>query len=159
MATLEPRDYQIALFEEAKNGNVICMLPTGSGKTLVAIMLIRHMLTNCDLKDNKIIFLVNTVPLVNQQYKAIKQNLPGYRIGKYSGDCGVDAWDLDKWIIEYKTHDILVMTAQIFLDNLRNAVISMSQLSLMVFDECHHARKKHPYNQIMNEFYFEVSVE
>jgi hypothetical protein len=45
------------------------------------------------------------------------------------------------------------MTAQTFLDNLRYAVLSMDQVALIVFDECHHAKKAHPYNRIMTEFY------
>ena len=54
----------------------------------------------------------------------------------------------------YDTHDILVMTAQVFLDNLRHAYVKLADIALMVFDECHHARKSHPYNCIMKEFYF-----
>jgi ERCC4-related helicase len=30
----------------------------------------------------------------------------------------------------------------------------MSDLGLLVFDECHHCHSDHPYNQIMQDFYF-----
>lgn len=29
----------------------------------------------------------------------------------------------------------------------------MSQIHLLIFDECHHARSRHPYNRIMQQFY------
>lgn len=38
----EHREYQTLLLEEAKKSNVILYLPTGSGKTYIAQMLIRH---------------------------------------------------------------------------------------------------------------------
>jgi superfamily II DNA or RNA helicase len=38
------RDYQQELFERAKEQNVIAVLDTGTGKTLIAAMLIRHFL-------------------------------------------------------------------------------------------------------------------
>ena len=41
---LIPRQYQIELFRKAEAGNVIAVMDTGSGKTLVAVMLIREML-------------------------------------------------------------------------------------------------------------------
>lgn len=37
-----PREYQIELFEKAKEKNVIAVLDTGSGKTLIAVLLLRH---------------------------------------------------------------------------------------------------------------------
>lgn len=40
---LSPRKYQIELFEKARAGNIISVLDTGSGKTLIAIMLIKEM--------------------------------------------------------------------------------------------------------------------
>ena len=39
-----PRDYQMELFERAKKQNTIAVLDTGSGKTLIAVMLLRHFL-------------------------------------------------------------------------------------------------------------------
>ncbi|KAG0296306.1 Dicer-like protein 1, partial [Linnemannia gamsii] len=41
---LVPRQYQVELFRKAEAGNVIAVMDTGSGKTLVAVMLIREML-------------------------------------------------------------------------------------------------------------------
>lgn len=37
-----PRDYQTELFQRAKNGNIIAVLDTGSGKTHIATLLLKH---------------------------------------------------------------------------------------------------------------------
>lgn len=39
---LEPREYQHELFCRARDENAIAVLDTGSGKTLIAVMLLRH---------------------------------------------------------------------------------------------------------------------
>lgn len=39
----KPRPYQVDLFEEALAQNSIIYLPTGSGKTFIAVMLIKAM--------------------------------------------------------------------------------------------------------------------
>lgn len=38
----DPREYQLELFERAKDENVIAVLDTGSGKTLIAVLLLKH---------------------------------------------------------------------------------------------------------------------
>lgn len=40
---MEPREYQVELFEKARKSNTIAVLDTGSGKTLIAIMLIKEL--------------------------------------------------------------------------------------------------------------------
>ena len=39
-----PRQYQRELFERAKTENTIAVLDTGSGKTLIAVLLVRHVI-------------------------------------------------------------------------------------------------------------------
>jgi len=46
----DPREYQLELFERAKLGNTLAVLDTGSGKTLIATLLIRHILDQ-ELED------------------------------------------------------------------------------------------------------------
>jgi endoribonuclease Dicer len=50
-ATLNnPREYQLELYERAKKENTIAVLETGSGKTLIAVLLIRYILDQ-ELED------------------------------------------------------------------------------------------------------------
>jgi endoribonuclease Dicer len=43
-ASISPRDYQTELFRKAKDENIIAVLDTGSGKTHIATLLLRHIL-------------------------------------------------------------------------------------------------------------------
>lgn len=44
---------------------------------------------------------------------------------------------------------VLVMTCRIFLHMLRFGVLPLSQINLVIFDECHLALTDHPYRDIM----------
>ncbi|KAL2044306.1 hypothetical protein N7G274_003011 [Stereocaulon virgatum] len=49
----DPREYQLELFEKAKKQNIIAVLDTGSGKTLIAVLLLRYILDQ-ELEDRAI---------------------------------------------------------------------------------------------------------
>ena len=80
---LFPRDYQLQIFEKAKNKNSIIYLDTGKGKTFISIMLMSDLLgiklpvfekPEID-NSKKIIFLVCDTALIEQQKNTISLNL------------------------------------------------------------------------------------
>jgi len=61
--SIELRQYQLNIVKTAEKENTLIVLPTGMGKTIIALMLIAKFLKN---KTNKILFLAPTKPLVTQ---------------------------------------------------------------------------------------------
>ncbi|KAH1033291.1 hypothetical protein J1N35_045465 [Gossypium stocksii] len=149
-----PRGHQLQVHEVAKRRNIIAVLDTSGGKIMIAVMLIKDLVQPINSIDKKklIIFLAPTVHLVNQQFDYIKFHT-SLDVEQYYGDKGVNEWNSECWEKEIKEHDVLVMTPQILLDVLRNALLSLEMVSLMIIDECHHATGNHPYAKIMKEFY------
>ncbi|PPD95421.1 hypothetical protein GOBAR_DD07557 [Gossypium barbadense] len=149
-----PRGYPLQVYEVAKRRNIIAVLDTGVGKTMIAVMLIKDFGQAIESTESKklIIFLAPTVHLVNQQFEYVKDHT-SLEVEQYYGAKGVDEWTLDCWEKETKEHDVLVMTPQILLDALRKAFLSLEMVSLMIIDECHRATGNHPYAKIMKEFY------
>ncbi|XP_054270904.1 endoribonuclease Dicer isoform X2 [Macrosteles quadrilineatus] len=152
------RDYQVQLADMVIERNKIIFLPTGSGKTFISIMVMLHFLKQNDCGSKKVgeggkraFFLVNTVALVQQQQQQIENKTPFAAKG-YCGYMGVDFWDKEKWDSELEQHGILVMTAQIFLNLLLGSLITLKDVAVLVFDECHHAVVDHPMRQIMQRF-------
>ncbi|XP_071713455.1 endoribonuclease Dicer homolog 2-like [Rutidosis leptorrhynchoides] len=147
------RSYQIEALEQALKQNTIVFLETGTGKTLIAVMLLRryaHLLR----KPSPFfaVFLVPTVVLVKQQAEAVKKHL-GLKVVEFWGDKSVDYWNASDWKKQQDESQLMVMTPVILLDALRHSFLSLDNIKLMIFDECHHAKKNHAYALIMTEFY------
>ncbi|KAK9924032.1 hypothetical protein M0R45_032421 [Rubus argutus] len=147
------RSYQLEALDAAIKRNTIVFLETGSGKTLIAIMLLRsysYMLR----KPSPFIavFLVPKVVLVQQQADAIKMHTD-FKVGMYWGEMGVDFWDADVWKQQIEKYEVLVMTPAILLNNLRHSFFKLSMIKILIMDECHHARGNNPYACIMKEFF------
>ncbi|KAI0792736.1 hypothetical protein C8Q75DRAFT_579347 [Abortiporus biennis] len=149
---LLPRRYQEEIFSRAQERNVIAALDTGSGKTYISTLLIKWISTRDVGLGKVIVFLVPKVALVEQQGDFIARET-SLRVSKCYGATAIDLADRRGWRREIQNHDVLVMTAQIFLNILTHSHWSMDKISLMVFDECHHTRKNHAYNGIMREYF------
>nr|ABV31244.1 dicer-like 1 [Physcomitrium patens] len=134
--------------------NTIAYLETGAGKTLIAVLLMKHKYQVLREQGRRMlaVFLVPKVPLVYQQAEVIR-NGTNFVVGHYCGEMGQDFWDARRWQREFDTRDIFVMTAQILLNILRHSIVRMEAIHLLILDECHHAVKKHPYSLVMPEFY------
>ncbi|XP_076668388.1 endoribonuclease Dcr-2 isoform X2 [Andrena cerasifolii] len=149
------RPYQIDMFEIALKQNTIIYLPTGAGKTYVAVMLIKEL--SADIRrpytegGKHTVFLVNTVPLVTQQSLYIAR-LTGLSCGELSGDKNVDFWTRSTWAKMLEEHQVLVMTTSILVDAICHGHMLLSRINLLIFDECHRAVNDHPMRQLMQQF-------
>lgn len=92
--------------------------------------------------------------LIEQQKAVIAAAIP-VSVTLISGRSAPDQWkDAKLWANCLTDHRIVVSTPQILLDALRHGYIRLGRdISLLVFDEAHHATLKHPYNEIMKSFY------
>ncbi|CAL8995994.1 unnamed protein product [Prunus brigantina] len=150
-----PSGYEANIYEVAKRRNTIAVVETGSGKDMVAAMLISDIGQAIKSSGAKklIVFLAPTVHLVHQQFEVVKVNT-NFKVEEYYGAKGVDSWTMECWEKETNEHDVLVMTPQILLDALKKVFLSLEAVCLMIIDECHLATGKHPYTKIMKEFYY-----
>jgi len=99
-------------------------------------------------------FVAPTVALVEQQRDVIATQMP-VSVGLVSGASGSHQWKGPAlWRTILDTHRVMVTTPQVLLDALRHGYVNLgADISLLIFDEVHHAGKNHPYNAIMKEFY------
>ncbi|KAL3684813.1 hypothetical protein R1sor_002835 [Riccia sorocarpa] len=147
------RRYQLEVLAEAKKRNTIVYLETGCGKTLIAVLLMKSLAHKLRIPTDKkvAVFLAPTVSLVRQQAGVISMHTD-LKVGDYYGSLGVDTWKPEKWQGEVNNHEVLVMTPQILVDLLNHAIIKFDVVELLIFDECHHANKKHGYCKIMDRY-------
>ena len=82
------RAYQEELASTGCQGlNYVACAPTGTGKTLIAAMVIaKHLEKN---PGGKVLFLVNKIPLAEQQCKEVKSYIPELQAQFVTGDSGV----------------------------------------------------------------------
>ncbi|TRM59881.1 hypothetical protein BD626DRAFT_606328 [Schizophyllum amplum] len=162
VADLRPRRYQEEIFCEAQAGNRIAVLSTGSGKTYISLMLIKWVAAQPSSKGKLIVFLVPTTALVEQQGNFISANSP-LRVTKKIGANALEMTDREGWADVFASCDVLVMTRAYlwtdFLNLLAHSHWSMDRTALIVFDECHHAKDRNPYNQIMRSHYYHSPAE
>lgn len=145
----DPRRYQIALFERAKVQNTIVHLETGKGKTLVALLLIRH-LSYLYQEGKQTLFLVPSVALAMQHSATLRANLP-YTVATASHNSTRNPGAREAMAAS----NILVATHGAILDLFMHYgdLFQMQRINLLVVDECHYACGEHGYAQIMKNFY------
>ncbi len=94
------RLYQEKILDTAVRSNCLVVLPTGLGKTAIAVTLIKKRLMN--YPDSKVVFLAPTKPLAQQHEKTLKQNLSENVVlftGSVSPDKRKSMWSDSKIII------------------------------------------------------------
>ncbi len=141
--SVEKRDYQINLAAQAINENCIVVLPTGLGKTTIAL----HVISEYLLKDfGTILFLAPTRVLVNQHFDFLQNNLTFDDIVLITGEDSVEKRK-DLW-----NSRIICATPEVARNDMGNNIVKSNQFSLVIFDEVHRTTGDYAYSSIAEHF-------
>ena len=147
--SIELRSYQKAIFEAACERNTLVILPTSLGKTIVALLACAHMLYT--YKDKRVLVMAPTRPLVSQHMisflsalKILDEQIATVT-GKTPPQYRSAVWN-------QRTIRLLFATPEVVKNDLTEGRLSLSDFSLLVFDEAHRAVKDYAYTSIARRY-------
>ena len=142
---IESRLYQQILAGDVlKKGNTMVVAPTALGKTIVAILVAADRLNK--VKNSKVLILAPSKPLAIQHESSFKEflTLPCTSItGAVKTDERVKRWEESR---------IICATPQTVESDLLNGRYDLSDVSLVVFDECHHGVGSYSYVYLASRY-------
>ncbi|MBU2104188.1 MAG: DEAD/DEAH box helicase [Nanoarchaeota archaeon] len=144
---ITPREYQQKIFETCIRKNCLVVLPTGLGKTLIALMLSIERLQK--FPNEKIVFLAPTRPLAEQHLISFKKHLPEL-FGDMQLFTGAIVASQRKKI--WQTADIIFSTPQCVANDLKNKLYNLNDVCLLIEDEAHRCVKNYDYNYVAKKY-------
>ncbi|MDD1706934.1 MAG: DEAD/DEAH box helicase [Methanoregulaceae archaeon] len=139
--SLESRAYQLSIAMHALDGHTMVVLPTGLGKTAIALLVAASRLYN---QKGRILMLAPTKPLVEQHYRFFRNYLIGGENGSgfalFTGESPPD--ERRK---EFQGAKVIFATPQVIKNDLLSGAYNLEDVSLLIVDECHRAVGNYAY--------------
>ena len=134
------REYQEATVAVAMNQNTLVVLPTGLGKTIIALFLAAHRLHK--FPGSKVLLLAPTKPLAQQHVASFQEHLAleesefALLTGSEKAENRKELWEKARMIFA---------TPQTIENDVITGNINLKDVSLVVFDEAHRASGEYAY--------------
>ena len=141
--TVEKRLFQMDLAAQALKASSLIVVPTGLGKTVIALMVL---LARMD--KGRILFLAPTKPLVEQHASFLQRVLrDGDHVVMMTGESPPES-RIQLW----SRGRIVVSTPQVIENDLLSRRIDLADVSLIIFDEAHRAVGSYSYVYIADRY-------
>lgn len=142
---IEARLYQQVLAADVlKKGNTMIVAPTALGKTIVATLVAADRLEK--VKNSKILVLAPSKPLAIQHESTFKEFLT-VPCSSITG-----AVKTDERVKRWEESQIICATPQTVESDLLKGRYSLKDVSLVVFDECHHGVGSYSYIYLASRY-------
>ncbi|MEA3229430.1 MAG: DEAD/DEAH box helicase [archaeon] len=145
---IERRKYQENIIASCANKNSLVVLPTGIGKTIIAIGIIAHRINK--LKNTKALVMAPTKPLVEQHLKSFSDLMDTEKAGPFEILTGKVAPKKRGDI--YKNSKIIFATPQVVENDIMNGKLKLTEYSMIVFDEAHRTNGDYAYTYIAKKY-------
>lgn len=144
---IEARLYQQVIFDSVRDENSLVVLPTGLGKTQIAIMLTAHRMA--EFPESPVLMMAPTRPLALQHGETFENSIElppeDFKVltGKIRPKNRKEIWDEGR---------IFFATPQTVERDMIAGRMSLGVFSLLVFDEAHRAVGDYPYGFIAERY-------
>jgi len=149
---IEAREYQRAIAKSALTANTLVVLPTGLGKTIVAMLVASDRLS--EYPQTKILILAPTRPLVLQHAKFFADHFP-YREAKSTVLTGETPARLREAAFSEST--LVFATPEVIRNDVSANRYSLRSVSLVVFDEAHRCVRSYAYSEVAQAYKLQAS--
>ncbi len=142
-----PRLYQQTILGTAAQKNTLVVLPTGLGKTAIAFLLAAQRLHL--YPQSKILMLSPTKPLCEQHITTFQKHLaiPPEKIVLFTGSVAPEKRG-ELW----KEAQVIISTPQGLENDVINKRVLLDDVSLLIFDESHHATGDYSYVWLAQQY-------
>lgn len=146
-SSFQAREYQKKIAEIATSVNTLVVLPTGLGKTIIAIMVTAGMLEKHP--GSKVMVLAPTRPLVLQHRRAFGEGLklPEGSMAALTGT--VDPGERE---VLWMKSRVIFATPQTVYNDVRQGRVSLRDVALAVFDEAHRSVRDYTYTKLATAY-------
>ncbi|HLM91317.1 MAG TPA: DEAD/DEAH box helicase [Thermoplasmata archaeon] len=136
--------FQIELARIGLEEDLLVVLPTGLGKTVIAGLIASEVLRR---QDGKVLVLAPTRPLVQQHADSFRHWFIPLRIARFTGTVHRPVRE-GSWA----DADLVFATPEIVQNDLAAGRYDLTRVALLVFDEAHHAVGKYVYVPIAERY-------
>jgi len=143
--SIDSREYQMSIAMRALDANTMVILPTGLGKTAVALLVAASRLYN---EGGRVLMLAPTKPLVEQHLRFFER----YLLVKSPGGSEQSPFVMftgeappEERIREWNHATVILATPQVVKNDLIAGRYTLQDVTLLVIDECHRAVGNYAY--------------
>jgi len=140
---VEEREYQVRMAEGCCKQSTLLILPTGLGKTIVALYVAADVLE----KGKKVMMLAPTKPLVDQHHSTFSSLLVNTKVSVMTGNLPPEK---RKGVLA--NSDVIVATPQAVANDLENKLYDLNDFGLVIYDEAHRGTGEYAYVAVAKEY-------
>lgn len=150
---VEARDYQVDLAERALQSSSLVALPTGTGKTIVSLLVTAERMLET---RGMTLFLAPTKPLAEQQYEFYSQalDIADEEMVLLTSDTHRPVDRVEVWEEE---RSVVFATPQIVENDIISDRVNLDAVTYITFDECHRATGDYAYTFIAEKYWMDAS--
>ncbi len=140
--SIQPRDYQVRISKVAQESNTLVVLPTGLGKTIIALLVARARHQGI---GGKVLVLAPTKPLTLQHYNTFRSG-----IGEDESSLVILTGEnspQDRELL-WSRSTFVFATPQTIRNDVKARRFDLKDVVLVVFDEAHRSVKDYSYTEL-----------